>query len=365
MISRRAFLALPLAAACSRPAGGYRGYAFVANADGPAIAAVDLEALAVARHIPLDASPEQVIASQSRPSVFALTPSSGSIHEIESDHLRFRRKAQFASKAVSMSLSQDERSLWLLARDPRALIRVSPDSLSLAARIPLPADPLEFDLTPDGKTAAVSFGSSIQIVDLQSQKLGAPIEIPGANFGAVRFRGDGRSLIAADRANQRLSIYDAATAQLISHLPLAVRPDNLCFNADGGQLFITGPGFDGVVIVFPYHIPEVAETILAGNSPGPMGASGAFLFVTSPPTGVVSILEIRNRKVIGVVPVGSDPACVVVTNDDQYALVLNRTSGDMAVLRISSIQPNPIKKAALLTVIPVGSRPVSAAVRAV
>jgi hypothetical protein len=56
---------------------------------------------------------------------------------------------------------------------------------------------------------------------------------------------------------------------------------------------------------------------------------------------------------------------VAVTQDDQFALVLNRKSGDMAVLRVGSITPNRLKKAALLTVIPVGSRPVSADVRGV
>ena len=365
MVSRRAFLALSAAAlSCGRRVTpGYRGYAFVANADGPAIAAVDLEALAVARHIPLDAPPEQVIASQTRPAVYALTPSTGAIHEIDSEHLRFRRKLPVASQAISMIMSNDERSLFVLARDPRALLRIALDSLQVSQRIALPEEPLSFDIAAGGKTAAISFGSSFRFVDLESGKLSEP---SGAgDYGVVRFRGDGRWLIAADRAGPRLSIYDVESTQLISNLPLAVRPDNLCFNADGGQLFITGPGLDGVVIVFPYHIPEVAETVLAGNAPGPMGASGAFLFVTSPQAGVVSILEIRNRKVVGVVPVGSDPECVVVTRDDQFALVLNRTSGDVAVLRIASIQPNPMKKAALLTVIPVGSRPVSADVRPV
>src|SRR5204862_7763971 len=119
----------------------------------------------------------------------------------------------------------------------------------------------------------------------------------------------------------------------------------------------------GVVIVYPYHTPEVAETVLAGHAPQAMAASGSFLFVASPLTGAVSILRIDTRQVIGVVSVGSDPGFVAVTRDDQYALVLNRKSGDVAVLRVGAITPNRLKKAALLTVIPVGSRPVSADVR--
>ncbi len=105
-------------AACSTRSGGYRGYAFVANEDGQAIAAVDLQVLAVARHIALDASPTQVIAAQTRTAIYALTPATGSVHEIQSDHLSFRRKATVASTAASMSLDTKESALYVLTNDP-------------------------------------------------------------------------------------------------------------------------------------------------------------------------------------------------------------------------------------------------------
>jgi YVTN family beta-propeller protein len=130
-------------------------------------------------------------------------------------------------------------------------------------------------------------------------------------------------------------------------------------------LFVTGEGSDTVVVVFPYHTPEVFETVLAGHGLGAMAASDSFLFIASPQSGNVSILDINTRRMIAVVSVGSDPGFIAITPDDQYALVLNRKSGDVAVLRVGTIQPNRYKSAALLTVIPVGSSPVSAAVRAV
>jgi YVTN family beta-propeller protein len=121
---------------------------------------------------------------------------------------------------------------------------------------------------------------------------------------------------------------------------------------------------DAVVIVYPFQ-SQVGETVLAGRAPGPMAVSESFLFLASPQSGDLSILNIANRKVIAVVAVGSDPGCIAVTPDDQFALVLNRKSGDVAVVRVGGITANRYKKAALLTVIPVGSRPVSAAFRGV
>jgi DNA-binding beta-propeller fold protein YncE len=121
-----------------------------------------------------------------------------------------------------------------------------------------------------------------------------------------------------------------------------------------------------VVIVYPYR-GEVDKTVLAGHAPGAMAASDDFLFVASPQSGDVSILRIATQKVIAVQNVGSDPGFIAVTPDGLYALVLNRKSGDVAVLRVDLIAPNRYKERAakLLTVIPVGSKPVSAAVRGV
>lgn len=370
-ISRRAVLALPFAAACSTPGpAGYRGYAFVANADGQAVAAVDLQALAVAKHIPIDGSPTQVLASRTRPAVYVLTPSNGAVHEIASDHLSLTRKLVAASSALSIEADPKGRYLYVLAREPRALLRVALDPFRVDSRIPLVEDPVEFAVSADGKTAAVTSGVSVRFVDLVAGRLGNPLA--AGDFGAVRFLSDNSTMIAANRGERLLSLYDVASSKLITNLPIAVRPDYLCFNrnlsdetSEGGQLFVTGEGMDAVVIVYPYHTPEVGETVLAGHAPGPMAASDAYLFIASPPSGDVSILDIATQKVVAVVPVGSDPGFVVVTPDDRYALVLNRKSGDMAVLRVGAIQPNRNKSAALLTMIPVGSRPVSAAIQVV
>ena len=109
-VTRRAVLALPFLAACTSRRAGYRGYAFIANEEGQAVAAVDLEALAVARHIPLDGAPTEVLALQPpRTFVYALTPENGSIQEIQADHLSFTRKLAVGSKAISMHLSPDQR----------------------------------------------------------------------------------------------------------------------------------------------------------------------------------------------------------------------------------------------------------------
>ena len=368
MIDRRSFLAggLGLAAACRpRRGAGFPGYAFVANEEGQAIAAVDLTAFAVARHIPLGANPTEVIAHPSRPSVFALTPRTGEVHEIDAGALAPGRTRVCANAAVSMRLTPDARSLWVLAREPRQLIRLGAATLEVEARIPLAGAPRDFDIARDGARAAVSFGPEgwLAILNLETRKTEHVLGL-GKALGAVRFQSNGRNLLAANLDDRMLTIADVASGRVVTHLPLAVRPDNVCFNSDAGQLFITGDGMDAVVIVYPYQT-EVAETVLAGHAPGAMAAAPGLLFVANPRSNSVTILDIETHKAIAAAPAGAEPGYITITPDNQYALVLNRRSGDMAVIRIAAVIAKRSKSAPLFTMIPVGSKPVSAAVRGV
>ena len=103
-----------------------------------------------------------------------------------------------------------------------------------------------------------------------------------------------------------------------------------------------------------------SRTILAGHSPAGMAAVPDYLFVTNSDSGDVTVIYIDSRRVIARIPVGQDPQEVVITPDNQYALVLNRKSGDVAVIRIPAIIEwgnHHNKTAPLFTIVPVGCSP--------
>jgi YVTN family beta-propeller protein len=375
LLTRRSLLSGGLSAlgaitSCTRPkAKGFSGYAFIANQEGGAVAAVDLEVFAVARHIRVDGAPTGVVARRQHARVYALTPGNGSLHEIRAGNLTFARKLRVAATAISMRLSRDENTLYVLCRDPRKLIAIALESMHVDWELGLAEDPYDFDVSSDGTLLAISHreANAITFVDL-ARHAAYPMVRASGEIGLVRFQYS-RQLIAANLSQRMLSIYHAPSRRLIVNLPLAVRPDQLCFNADGGQLFVTGEGMDAVVVVYPSFTPEIGETVLAGHSPGAMAASvtPGYLFVANPKSGDVSILDIETRRVVAVTPVGTEPAYITITPDDQYALVLNQVSGDMAVIRIPNVtravnEQRRWKKGPLFMLIPVGSRPVSAAI---
>jgi DNA-binding beta-propeller fold protein YncE len=186
----------------------------------------------------------------------------------------------------------------------------------------------------------------------------------GAEPSIVRFQLDGKQLIAGSRPERSATIFDVSTGKTVVRLPLPLEPRHFCFTPDGGQLFISGDGMDAVVIVYPYQT-EVEETILAGHAPGVMAitdTSPSYLLVANPESSVM-VFDVDTRRKVALIQVGRQPGCILVTPDKQYALVLNEKSGDMAVIRIFSLAARyRYKPAPLFTMIPVGEKPVSAAV---
>ncbi|HTX38530.1 MAG TPA: hypothetical protein VME43_26060 [Bryobacteraceae bacterium] len=379
-ISRRALLAAAgLTAACGRPkATGYRGYCFVANSGSRSVAVVDLTRFQVRRQIPLDAAPSLVLPHPTAAKVYVLASGTGTVYEIDAVSLTVKRRARAGNTAAGMQVSAAGDSLWVLYSDPASLVELPFASLQPRRPIHLPAPPDSFDLNrpvkgdpqaPLPMAAVASRKDSVLLLvslgagSIQNQAAA------GVEPSLLRFRADGRQLIAGSAAARNLSIFDVPTLKPVVRLPLPMSPRHFCFNHDQGQLFVSGEGVDAVAIVYPFRT-EVAETMLAGRAPGAMQTTDnpALLMVANPETSSVTVLDFDNlgKKLVAVVQVGQNPCDIVITPDQQYALVLNGTSGDMAVLRIYALtDPDPSRRyrpTPLFTLIPVGEGPVSAAV---
>ena len=98
------------------------------------------------------------------------------------------------------------------------------------------------------------------------------IEI-GGPIGSVRFRGDGQMLLVARTDERSILAIDVATQQIVAELPLAMEPEHLCFNADQGQLFVTGKGYGRRRHRLPLQNHGSRPNVLAARNPGVMAAS--------------------------------------------------------------------------------------------
>ncbi|MEO8591774.1 MAG: beta-propeller fold lactonase family protein [Candidatus Solibacter sp.] len=376
LISRRHLLLSSLAAAgCTTPkAKRFQGFCFVANRDGRSIAVVDLTRFRTRQRMALDAAPSQIVARPKTTKAYVLTPASGTVHELEAGLLQFTRRARAGNEAIAMRLSRTGDALWVLYRDPASLVEIPLDTMRPGRHIRLASVPLDFDLSREADEACIvsAAAKTISVVSLARASIDRTIQA-AAEPCLARFRGDGRQLIAGSQTDRSLTFYDTPTGKTIVRLPLSIAPREFCFTGDG-NLYVTGDGMDAVVSVFPYRT-EVWETLLAGHAPGAMAATDtdrppSYLLVTNPGADTVTVLDVETGKFVAVVQVGSQPRQIVITPDNEYALVLNEKSGDLAVIRIFSLGGNQVggdrvkryKSAPLFTMIPVGEGPVSAAV---
>lgn len=370
MISRRTLLAAPLLVSCGTPGSGYRGFAWVATRGSKSVAAVDLLAFAVRHRIALESGPSKLV--RSGEALYALLPDSSAIVEIDTKNRGVKRTVRLPGPPLAARIQPDGKRLWALVATPSpALIPVDAQSGKPEKPVTLADVPIAMAASPQQLQAVVTLASgAVQFVDLERRRAFAPVQLLDAHsatsaatggppLGEVRYRTDGKVVIVAERARHLLSVVDAASRQIVTQLPLALSPDHMAMNSDGGQLFITGAGRDAVAIMYTYRT-EIAQTSLSGRQPGSMAACAdpPYLFVSNPMADSITVFDITTQKVVAVTSVGITPGTIAVTPDQQLALVLNETSGDMAVIRVAAISPGRTKRAPLFTMVPVGERPV-------
>lgn len=345
------------ASACAPKKGtGYPGYALVATAGLKSVSAVDLTAFQLAATIPVPGTPRTIL-SVPHGGAFVLLPDAGSIGYIGPD-LKLQRSKRVATRLSNLHGAPDGKHLIAVDPDSRQLLILDAQTLAISSRQRLADSPLSVAVSETGElVACAAKDDSLTLIHLGTgavarSRLQAPV-------ATIRFRSDGKLLLATNPDEKIVTALSVPGLAVLAELPLGMEPRNLCFTPDGGQLFVSGPGMDAVAVVFPYNTLEVEQTVLVGRDPGAMACSDEFLFVGSASGTDVSIMRVDIRKPVGAVDIRSVPTFLTLTPDGQYALVLSRDGGQLAVIRVGAIKATRSKTGvALFTMLPVGDQPV-------
>jgi YVTN family beta-propeller protein len=238
---------------------------------------------------------------------------------------------------VAARLLPDADTALVLTDEPAALLRVDLVKRRVTARLALPGTPGDLDVNGQLAATTIPARSSVVRISTPEPKLAGTTDV-GVPCGAIRFRRDGKTILAGSVSARQIVTLDAPSGRFLARLPLPVAPSRFCFNGNGGQMFVTGTGEDVVAIVSPFQ-NQVAETILAGRTPYAMAVSERrnMLFVTNPGSGDLTIVDIESRAVSASVHVGETPGDVLLTPGGEYALVVDQRSGNVSVVRIATV----------------------------
>jgi DNA-binding beta-propeller fold protein YncE len=341
-VSRRTLLAATLAASCGRQlASRYFGWLFIASAGEKALAIADLSQFRRVTSIPLPQVPAEVFRVGGK--VFTTCPDARALYEIDPENFRIAGKTGFPGRIAGSAVCPSGHSIAVLIDQPAALYLVDPATRRITHRTALPGVPSGIDATDDMAAVTTETGNSVIRVSLgMGTGAGAIAGVTalGLRAGIVRMQQDaGLILIGAADRNEIVTV-NTETGAVLARLPLAFTPARFCFNDDGGQMFVTGTSGDQIAIFSPYQ-SEVEQTIAAGRTPYGMavGSSGArnLLFITNRDSGDLTVFDIDTRRLASSIHVGGKPGEVLLTPDGEYALTIDRESGDVAVVRIKTV----------------------------
>lgn len=377
-MTRRAALGALVAGAglsCSRQRGtGFPGNLWVATARDRAVSVVDLQQFRLVKKVNLGAEPSTVFTKTTAPManapVVVVTPANGTLHLIDAFSYQKNASLRVADDIAAARMLPDGKTAVVASRGSRELMIADLESRKVTSRQRLPGTPTHMDLTgPETaeRLVAVSLGDQgiVEQISLETGK--STRRRVSSSIGTVRYRKDGKLLFVANYEGRSVTVLDGTTLDVVVDLPLALKPEYFCFNADQGQLFVAGTGMDAVAVLFTYQPLIVEQTVLAGRTPAAMACSGTppYLFLANPAGTEINIMSVVTRKVIASVQAGLGARQILITPDNQYALVINSTSGDIAVIRIPPIKGNRNKSgASLFTMVPVGEQPVAGAIAA-
>ncbi|HVV46645.1 MAG TPA: hypothetical protein VHC72_15635, partial [Bryobacteraceae bacterium] len=217
-LSRRSVLAgAILVSACGRKRGPrYQGWLFVASGGEKEIAVADLASFRRVAAIPLHCAVDQLFQSEPR-RVFAVCRDARAIIEIDVARLQAAGRIAVPGKPIVARLLPGAKAALILADDPPALLRVDLSARRIAARLPLPGASADMDLS--GSLAAVTLPvkNAVLRASLPEHKAAGITDV-GLPCAAIRFRRDGKTILAGAAAAKEIISIDAATGSLLSRL---------------------------------------------------------------------------------------------------------------------------------------------------
>ena len=171
---------------------------------------MDLSRFRVRKQVLLDAEPAAVIAHPSEPKVFALTPATGTVYEIDAASLAISRRARAGirprgccsrPRGTLCGCSIAIRRCWRSCRSAPSC----PSGMSGSRRLPTAST----SAAAGRPRLPASAARTLTLIGMADARIERTVEA-GVEPSLVRFQSDGRQLIAGSRPERSLSIFETA-----------------------------------------------------------------------------------------------------------------------------------------------------------
>ena len=227
---------------------------------------------------------------------------------------------------------------------------IQPETQKVLATIPVGKRPRGVTVSRDGRRVFVANSNSnnVSVIDAQSLQV---IDTFSAGIDPEGLTIDQHDRIYAVNENaSTLTIIDAAKREIVKRLEVGTEPETAVLSPDGRWIVVSNETSNEI------HFVDIAIATIVGSVSVPRNPRGMrfcadsrLLYVASEQAHVVSVIEVKQRKLVKSEPTGGErPVDIIVSRDGTRLYVSHGASGDVRVLDAETLK--------LVTTIPVGPR---------
>jgi YVTN family beta-propeller protein len=211
---------------------------------------------------------------------------------------------------------------------------IDPRSGKATGSIPV-TDPYNLYFTPDGSKAIV-VAERYRRLDFRDPHTWALIKslpMPGKGVDHLDFSADGSYLLATTEFSGHLVKVDVNTMEVVANMSLGSLPIDVKVAPDGAVFYVSDQGRNGVFVVDPLAMKELAFV------PTGKGAHGLFvsrdarsLYVSNRLGGTISVIDFATRNVTATWDIGGSPDMIQLSPDGLQLWASGRFSSAVYVV---------------------------------
>ncbi len=341
----------------------YREYVYVTNGGSDTVTVLDVVNVRVDRELAVGHHPVAVAASPTHNEIYVVNAgaagANGSISVIDAEHNTVVATIGVHRQPLSIDLDGDGTRAYVANSGSNSISVIDLKARREIAQFGAGEQPVAARLAADGKTLVVTnqLGNSVTVMDPADGHVRAVFgDCPGAASPVIL--PDSSKAFVACSAGHQVMVIALANSKARPNQPDALEtlmdvgrgPSDLALKPDGGEIFVSNSLSDSVSEIYN-TTDEVGDTYMIGADPVfGLVSRDNLLYVANQRSQEVTVYSIDDGKRIAPsLHVGDGPAAMAFSDAGHLLFVVDRVSGDVAVVRTAT--------QSLFTLLPAGRDP--------
>lgn len=212
---------------------------------------------------------------------------------------------------------------------------------AVVAKVTVGVHPAHVVISPDGRFAYISNSgeNTLSVIDTATRTQVAMIPVGKFPHG-LRFSPDGKEVYVADLKGGTVSVIDTASQKEIAQVAVGKQPAQVGFTPDGRLAFVSLSGENAVAVIDP-ATRKVVRKVAVDTVPIQLYATAdsRTLVVANQgsrdkPGNTASLIDLESFKVTKAVETGAGAHGVVIDREGRYAYVTNSFANSVSMLDV-------------------------------